>query len=169
MSRGQSIYEAFLRQKTFSISQSSLRFPQMCLFSITILMELIRWLLCCNSFWSNRLAICDCLEITLSMYYLIMGYVCHSKVGLKDVYLSAVTSTNITRRSTHCTTYSLLTPPMILYVSSGTYSLTSTPNDRFFFEKLFHGKFYLLSEICWEKIAEEIFFFSYFLIFRFDV
>ena len=47
----------------------------------------------------------------------------------------------------------------------GTYSLTSTPNDRFF-EKLFHGSFYLLSEflpeICWEKVAEEIFFIFHF-------
>ena len=46
--------------------------------------------------------------------------------------------------------------------------LNTTPNDRFFFsEKLFRGKFYLLSEflpeIGWEEIAEEIFF-SYFVL-----
>ena len=50
---------------------------------------------------------------------------------------------------------------LILYISGGTYSLNSTPNDRFF-EKLFMAIFYLLSEflpdICWEKIAEEILF-----------
>ena len=34
---------------------------------------------------------------------------------------------------------------LILYISSGTYSLKSTPNDRFF-EKLFVAIFYLLSE-----------------------
>ena len=43
----------------------------------------------------------------------------------------------------------LLTPLMlcvlILYISGGTYSLKSTPNDRFF-EKLFTAGFYLLSE-----------------------
>ena len=41
---------------------------------------------------------------------------------------------------------------LILYVDIGTYSLMSTPNDRFF-EKHFHGGFILLSEflpeICW--------------------
>ena len=46
----------------------------------------------------------------------------------------------------------------------GTYSLMSPPNNRFF-EKLFHGKFYippeLIPEICWEKAVEKIFF-SYF-------
>ena len=47
---------------------------------------------------------------------------------------------------------------LILYVSGGTYSLKSTPND-WFFEKLFmailfqHSEF--LPEICWEEIAEE--------------
>ena len=52
----------------------------------------------------------------------------------------------------------------ILYVSCRTYSLSPTPNERFFFfENLFHGKFYLssefLPEICWEEIAEEMCFF----------
>ena len=64
-----------------------------------------------------------------------------------------------------------LTPLMlcvlILYISGGTYSLKSTPSD-IFFEKLFHGCFYLLSEflseICWPEIAEEILF-----VFCFDV
>ena len=41
-------------------------------------------------------------------------------------------------------------------------------SERQIFEKLFHGNFYLLSEflpeICWEEVAEEIFF-----VFRFDV
>ena len=50
---------------------------------------------------------------------------------------------------------------LILYISGGTYSLKSTPNDRFF-EKLFHGNFIyfsdILPEICWEEIAEEILF-----------
>ena len=50
---------------------------------------------------------------------------------------------------------------LILYVSGGTYSLTSAPNDRFYLET-FYGNFYFLSEflpeICWEEIAEEIFF-----------
>ena len=57
------------------------------------------------------------------------------------------------------TTYVVL----ILYIIGGTYCLKSTPNDRFF-EKLFHDRFYLLSEflpeICWEEIAEEILGFS---------
>ena len=49
---------------------------------------------------------------------------------------------------------------------SGTYSLTSAANDRFF-EKLLLGRIYLLSEflqeVCWEEIYDEIFlFFSYF-------
>ena len=60
---------------------------------------------------------------------------------------------------------------LILYVSGWTYSLTSTSNNKFFFETFFHGKFYLLPEFllenCWEEIAEEIFFI--FFIFRFDV
>ena len=54
---------------------------------------------------------------------------------------------------------------LILYMSDRTYSLTSTPNDRFL--RNFSWQFYLLSEffpeICWEEVAEEIFF-----IFRFD-
>ena len=56
---------------------------------------------------------------------------------------------------------------LILYMSGGTYSLKSTPNDRFL--RNFSWQFYLLSEflpeICWEEVAEEIFFFY----FRFDV
>ena len=50
---------------------------------------------------------------------------------------------------------------LILYISGGTYSLKSTPNDWFFLRN-FSWQFYLLSEflpeICWEEIAEEIFF-----------
>ena len=49
----------------------------------------------------------------------------------------------------------------ILYMSGGTYSLKSTPNDRFL-EKLFMAILFLLSEIlpeiCWEEIAKEILF-----------
>ena len=56
---------------------------------------------------------------------------------------------------------------LILYISSGTYSLKSTPNDRFF-EKLFIATLYqhsdFLPEICWEEIAEEMFF-----VFCFDI
>ena len=52
---------------------------------------------------------------------------------------------------------------LILYVSAGIYSLTSTANNKFLFETFFHGKYYLLPE----EIAEEIFFI--FFIFRFDV
>ena len=55
---------------------------------------------------------------------------------------------------------------LILYISGGTYSLKSTPNDRFF-EKLFMEIFIyseFLPEICWEKITEEILF-----VFCFDV
>ena len=48
---------------------------------------------------------------------------------------------------------------VILYVSGGTYSLKSTPNDRFF-EKLFMAILVyfqeFLPEICWQEIAEEI-------------
>ena len=48
-----------------------------------------------------------------------------------------------------------------------TYSLKSTPNDRFFWET-FHDNFInfseFLPEICWEEIAEEIL-----LVFRLDV
>ena len=54
---------------------------------------------------------------------------------------------------------------LILYISGETYSLKSTPNDKFF-ENLFHGSFYLLSEFllefCWEEIAVEKYF-SYFV------
>ena len=54
---------------------------------------------------------------------------------------------------------------LILYVSGGTYSLTSTLNDNFFsFEELFDGKFYLPSEFL-PVVDEEIFFF----LFCFDV
>ena len=56
---------------------------------------------------------------------------------------------------------------LILYISGGIYSLTWTPNDGFlrnlFMAGLLLSEF--LSEICWEEIAEEIFFF----IFHFDV
>ena len=48
---------------------------------------------------------------------------------------------------------------LILYISVGTYSLKSSPNDRFF-EKLFMAIFNLLSqflpEICWEEIVGEM-------------
>ena len=48
---------------------------------------------------------------------------------------------------------------LILYVIGETYSLTSSTNDRF----LSYFQLYLLSEfiseICWEEIAEEIYFF----------
>ena len=61
------------------------------------------------------------------------------------------------------TTANLLTPLMFcalsLYVTDGAYSLTLTLNPRF--EKLCYCRFEFLSEF-WEKIAEEIFFFSYF-------
>ena len=57
---------------------------------------------------------------------------------------------------------------VILYVNSGIYSLTSTPNDRFL--RNFSRRVYLLSEIlseiCWEEIARKYFFF---FIFRFDI
>ena len=57
---------------------------------------------------------------------------------------------------THCTTSQFLTPLMlcvlILYMSGGTYSLKSTPNDRFF-EKLFHGHFIYSQSFC-QKSAE---------------
>ena len=59
----------------------------------------------------------------------------------------------------HCTTFYLVTPlmlcPLILYVNGGTYSLTSTPNDRcfFLFENFFNGKLYLLSEFL-KEIAD---------------
>ena len=47
-----------------------------------------------------------------------------------------------------------------------TYSLTSTPNYKFL-RNFFHGSFILLSEllskICWEEAAEEIFFLFQFL------
>ena len=53
---------------------------------------------------------------------------------------------------------------LILYESGGTYNLTSTLNDRFFWES-FSWQFYLLSgflaEICWEKNTEEIFLFIF--------
>ena len=47
---------------------------------------------------------------------------------------------------------------LILYMSGATYSLTSTPKDTFW-ETFSVSE--LLPEICWEKIAEEIFFFSH--------
>ena len=57
---------------------------------------------------------------------------------------------------------------LILYVSAGTYSLMSTPNDRYFWES-FSWQVYLPSEfmpeICWEEFAEEIYIF---FIFRYD-
>ena len=54
----------------------------------------------------------------------------------------------------------LLLDVLILYMSGGTYSLKSTPDDRFL--RSFSLQFYLfaefLAEICWEEVAEEIFF-----------
>ena len=54
---------------------------------------------------------------------------------------------------------------LILYVSSGTYSLTSSPKDSFF--KTFSWQVYLLSqflpEICWEEIVQELFFIFHFV------
>ena len=51
---------------------------------------------------------------------------------------------------------------LILYMSGRTYSLKSTPKDRFL--RSFSWQFYLFSEflpeICWEQVNEEIF--SYF-------
>ena len=57
--------------------------------------------------------------------------------------------------------YSLMLCSLILYVSGGNYSLTSLPNDRFL--RNFSQQFYFLlseflPEICWEEIAEQIFF-----------
>ena len=49
---------------------------------------------------------------------------------------------------------------LILYISGGTYSLKSTPKDRFF-EVLFMAMLFTLRVIainCWDEIAEEIFF-----------
>ena len=50
---------------------------------------------------------------------------------------------------------------LILQVSGEAYSLKSTPNDKFL-RNFFMPGFYLLSEflpeICWEEMAEEIFF-----------
>ena len=51
-------------------------------------------------------------------------------------------------------------------MSGGTYSLTSTLNDRFF-EKLFHGRFIYSQSFCQksaerEEVAEEIFFIFHF-------
>ena len=42
---------------------------------------------------------------------------------------------------------------IILYVSSETYSLTSTPNDKIF-EKLFHGNLIIYSQSFCQKSAE---------------
>ena len=57
---------------------------------------------------------------------------------------------------------------LILYMSGGLYYLNSTPNDRFL--RIFSWQFYLLSEIlpeiCWEEIAEEIYFFFLYFIFN---
>ena len=54
-----------------------------------------------------------------------------------------------------------------LYISGGTYKF-KVDSERQIFWETFHGNFYLRSEflpqICWEEIAEEIFF-----VFRFDV
>ena len=47
---------------------------------------------------------------------------------------------------------------LILYISGETYSLKSTPNDRFF-EKHF---LQILLEIYWGEVAEEILFVFYF-------
>ena len=50
---------------------------------------------------------------------------------------------------------------LILYINSGTYSLKSTPKNRFFLRH-FSWQFYLLSElladICWGEEAKEIFY-----------
>ena len=51
---------------------------------------------------------------------------------------------------------------LILYISSGTYNITLTPNDRYF-EKLIHGRFIFtlrekfLLEICLEEVAEKMY------------
>ena len=48
-----------------------------------------------------------------------------------------------------------------LYISGGTYSFKSTPNDRFF-ERIFHGNFIYSKSLCQKsaerEIAEEMFF-----------
>ena len=60
---------------------------------------------------------------------------------------------------------------LILYKSGGTYSITSTPNDRFLGNYSLQLYFYLLleflTEICWEEVAEEIF--SYFFVLMSDL
>ena len=67
----------------------------------------------------------------------------------------------VTNIFTHTT---LMLCVLILYISGGAYSLKSTLNADFL--RNFSWQFYLLSEflpeICWEEIAEEIFF-SYFV------
>ena len=55
---------------------------------------------------------------------------------------------------------------LILYVSGGTYSLTSTPNDKFlrnfFMADLFTLRVFARNLLIWEEIAEEIFFIFHF-------
>ena len=56
---------------------------------------------------------------------------------------------------------------LILYVSGETYSLTSTPNYSFFFEKLFHGSFYLFQTFCQKSVERKSlknYIFSYFVL-----
>ena len=49
---------------------------------------------------------------------------------------------------------------LILYTSGGTYTLKSTPNDRFLRSFFMAGLFALkefLPDICWEEVAEDVF------------
>ena len=68
-------------------------------------------------------------------------------------------------------TAGLLTPLMlcalILYVSGGTYSLMSTPNDIFFFWEAFHGNFICSQSFCQqsaERKSPTKYFFPYFVL-----
>ena len=80
-------------------------------------------------------------------------------------YITYITYTIIHYNPSVRISRKLLTPlnlcALILYISSGNYSLKSTPNDRLLIN--FSWQFYLLSEflpeICWEAVAEKYFFF----------
>ena len=54
-----------------------------------------------------------------------------------------------------------------LYISGGTYSLKSTPNDRFW--ETIHGHFFIYSQSFCQKSAERKSPKKYFFVFRFDV
>ena len=55
----------------------------------------------------------------------------------------------------------------LLYMSGGTYCLTSTPNDKFFFQTFFHGRLIFSESFCQKSVKRKSpkkYFFPYFVL-----